>query len=139
MKFKLKIADLIFGFLEMNTVNATELQPFLETYCIRCHGAEKQKGDRRFDHVTADLSNVENAEAMQEILDQLNLAERAWQPICGLAGLPADSKWGCWFYPLSEQRDGDSRNHFANNVPVKIGQPHIAPGVAKRELFVIQA
>ncbi len=72
---KLIFAILFVGILSGQAINATELQPFLETYCIRCHGAEKQKGDRRFDHVTADLSNLENAEAMQEILDQLNLAE----------------------------------------------------------------
>lgn len=54
---------------------AVEIEPFLESYCLHCHGEDKQKGDRRFDAVTSDLTNLENAEAFQEILDQLNLAE----------------------------------------------------------------
>jgi hypothetical protein len=51
------------------------LQPFLKSYCIKCHGPEKQKGDRRFDRLSAFESGVEAAELLQEILDQLNLAE----------------------------------------------------------------
>ncbi|MCP4849690.1 MAG: DUF1587 domain-containing protein, partial [Verrucomicrobiaceae bacterium] len=51
------------------------LGPFLQAYCISCHGPEKQKGDRRFDHLTGDLTSLEEAELFQEILDQLNLAE----------------------------------------------------------------
>ena len=51
------------------------LGPFLKAYCISCHGPEKQKGDRRFDHLTGDLTSLEEAELSQEILDQLNLAE----------------------------------------------------------------
>ena len=51
------------------------LRPFLKTWCVQCHGPEKQKGDRRFDKLTGDFSKVEEAELFQEILDQLNLAE----------------------------------------------------------------
>lgn len=51
------------------------LPAFLEAYCIDCHGPEKQKGDRRFDHLSGILSDIDEAEAFQEILDQLNLAE----------------------------------------------------------------
>ena len=53
----------------------TPIIPFLRTYCIECHGSKKQKGDRRFDKLTGDFTNLEEAEAFQEILDQLNLAE----------------------------------------------------------------
>ncbi len=51
------------------------LQPFLKTYCIQCHGPEKQKGDRRFDKLTGDFTQLKEAETFQEILDQINLAE----------------------------------------------------------------
>ena len=51
------------------------LQPFLKSYCIKCHGPDKQKGDRRFDRLSAVESSAEDAELLQEILDQLNLAE----------------------------------------------------------------
>ncbi|MDE2679959.1 MAG: DUF1587 domain-containing protein, partial [Verrucomicrobiota bacterium] len=51
------------------------LRPFLKTYCTQCHGPEKQKGDRRFDKLTGDFTQLKEAETFQEILDQLNLAE----------------------------------------------------------------
>jgi len=51
------------------------LKPFLQTYCIQCHGAEKQKGDRRFDELSGNSEDFDEAETLQEILDQLNLGE----------------------------------------------------------------
>ncbi len=52
------------------------LEPFLESYCIRCHGPESQKADRRFDQLAMHGTELasEDAELLQEILDQLNLA-----------------------------------------------------------------
>jgi hypothetical protein len=50
------------------------LQSFLNSYCVKCHGPDKQKGDRRFDRLSAVESDTEDAELLQEILDQLNLA-----------------------------------------------------------------
>ena len=47
------------------------LRPFLKSYCIKCHGSDKQKADRRFDRLAALESGVDNAELLQEILDQL--------------------------------------------------------------------
>lgn len=57
--------------------NAAEepLTPFLKTYCLQCHGEQKQKGDRRFDQLSGEITQVSDAEAYQEILDALNLAE----------------------------------------------------------------
>ena len=26
-----------------------DIKPFIKEFCIRCHGPEKQKGDRRYD------------------------------------------------------------------------------------------
>jgi len=45
---------------------------FLKTYCINCHGAEKQKGDVRFDALTAEIKTPDDALLWQDILDQLN-------------------------------------------------------------------
>jgi hypothetical protein len=55
--------------------NLADFRPFLKTYCIECHGAEKQKGDYRFDTLKTDLSDIETLETWQNILDQLNLGE----------------------------------------------------------------
>ncbi|MEO0414330.1 MAG: DUF1592 domain-containing protein [Verrucomicrobiota bacterium] len=46
---------------------------FLGKYCNACHGEEKQKGKRRFDELTLELSDFEAIEHWQEIVDQLNL------------------------------------------------------------------
>lgn len=61
-----------------------QLRPFLKTYCFECHGADKQKGDYRFDTLGDDLADVQTLATWQGILDQLNLAEmppkKALQP-----------------------------------------------------------
>ena len=48
------------------------VEPFLKQHCYNCHGAKKQKGDIRFDTLDRDLTNYENLEIWQGILDQLN-------------------------------------------------------------------
>lgn len=48
---------------------------FLGEYCVKCHGPEKQKGDRRFDALTAKINTPDEALLWQEILDQLNQGE----------------------------------------------------------------
>lgn len=52
-----------------------DVRPFLETYCIECHGPDKQKGDRRYDTLNLDLSDEETLWLWQDIADQLNLGE----------------------------------------------------------------
>lgn len=72
------ILTLVTGLLVAGTMNADKpdlVRPFLETYCIKCHGEDKQKGDRRFDHLTGNPKTLDEAEGLQEVLDQLNLAE----------------------------------------------------------------
>lgn len=56
---------------------------FLENYCLRCHGIEEEKGDRSFHDLSEivdrkrkiDLGDPGKANALQDILDQLNLGE----------------------------------------------------------------
>ena len=45
------------------------------TTCSKCHGPEKQKGDHRFDSLTAAITTADDALLWQEILDQLNQGE----------------------------------------------------------------
>ena len=47
---------------------------FLQKHCIRCHGSKKQKADRRFDTLPAQIRKPDDLERYQEIVDQLNLA-----------------------------------------------------------------
>lgn len=48
---------------------------FLTTYCNDCHGAEKQKGDRRFDQLALPVAKVDTLIEIKDILDQINLGE----------------------------------------------------------------
>ncbi|MEO0445976.1 MAG: DUF1592 domain-containing protein [Verrucomicrobiota bacterium] len=48
---------------------------FLQSYCTDCHGAEKQKADRRFDTLPDTITTWDHLGAYQEIVDQLNLFE----------------------------------------------------------------
>lgn len=54
---------------------AEAVRPFLDTYCVRCHGEEKQKGKRRFDVLSNLIRNDGDLVDYQDILDQLNLDE----------------------------------------------------------------
>jgi len=51
------------------------LHQFLRTYCNECHGADKQKGDRRFDQLALPVSKMDTLIELKDILDQLNLGE----------------------------------------------------------------
>lgn len=46
---------------------------FLKNHCIRCHGSQDQKADRRFDILPAQIKTLDDLERYQEIVDQLNL------------------------------------------------------------------
>jgi hypothetical protein len=48
---------------------------FLEEHCFKCHGEEKQKGDRRLDELTLDFGDRDTAWAWDEVLDMLNLGD----------------------------------------------------------------
>ena len=72
---------------------------FLQQYCIDCHGAEKQKGDYRFDTLTTDLSDIETLETWQNILDQLNLGEMP--PRKSLQ--PSKEEWSPVVHQLTEE------------------------------------
>jgi hypothetical protein len=52
-----------------------KIHQFLDSYCIKCHGDEKQKGDRRFDELATVIKTDKDIIAWSEILDSLNLGE----------------------------------------------------------------
>ena len=59
-------------FVQAGTPAREAFQPFIKSYCINCHGLKTQKGDRRFDLLPVVESDIEAAELLQEVLDQLN-------------------------------------------------------------------
>lgn len=60
--------------LSANTYQKT-VEPFLETYCIQCHGADKQKGDRRYDTLNNDFLDPDSLILWQDIVDLMNLGD----------------------------------------------------------------
>lgn len=51
------------------------LEPFLQKYCIDCHGPDEQSGQVRFDQTDWLISNVDTAQRWQDVLDQLNAGD----------------------------------------------------------------
>ena len=49
-----------------------KIKPFLDKYCIDCHGTKKQKGDFRFDTLKTELTDLHTAENWQHVLDEMN-------------------------------------------------------------------
>ncbi len=82
-----------------------EIRPFLQEYCLDCHGAQKQKGDYRFDTLGTDLSDIQTLETWQNILDQLNLGEMP--PRKSLQ--PEKEEWS----PVVEQLTGELASFYA--------------------------
>jgi len=52
-----------------------KIRPFLNTYCISCHGPEKQKGKIRFDRLTASMSDRKEAELWMRMLEAMEFGE----------------------------------------------------------------
>jgi hypothetical protein len=50
-------------------------QKFFADYCVKCHGPEKQKAERRFDVLPAAVTHHDHLTDFQDIIDQLNLGE----------------------------------------------------------------
>ena len=53
-------------------LDSEQLQPFLQNYCIECHGPDKQKGQIRFDQTDWKITDNDTAQRWQDVLDQLN-------------------------------------------------------------------
>ena len=69
--FCLVFALFIFSF----PVRAELTRTFLKTHCIKCHGPQKQKAQRRFDQLPSTITKIEELEVWQEFLAQLNLSD----------------------------------------------------------------
>ena len=74
MKTIIKFVSLVL-IASSSIVDADELtSAFIQKHCLSCHGSEKQKADRRFDTLPAQISELDDLERYQEIVDQLNLS-----------------------------------------------------------------
>jgi len=74
--FPFSFALLTLANLPLHAATGTEpAYQFLATYCNDCHGPEKQKGDRRFDHLVLPVVKTDTLIEIKDILDQINLGE----------------------------------------------------------------
>lgn len=51
------------------------VQPFLKTYCVRCHGESKQKGEFRLDVLARNFRDQHVAEKWNEVITRINAGE----------------------------------------------------------------
>ena len=56
-------------------LQASTPSSFMEKYCYKCHGAEKQKGNRRFDSLEFPIHDLASVITAQDAIDQLNLGD----------------------------------------------------------------
>ena len=76
MKHYLTLIFALFAFgLKADEGFTRKIQPFLNTYCISCHGPEKQKGKIRFDQLTASMSDRKEAKLWARMLEAMEFGE----------------------------------------------------------------
>jgi len=81
MKSCVVLICFLFAFeLKADEQFSRKIQPFLDTYCVSCHGPEKQKGKIRIDQLTESPRGREDAELWSQILESL-----------AFGGMPSDS------------------------------------------------
>ncbi len=57
------------------TVSQKVFSPFLNQYCVRCHGEDEQNGQVRFDKPVWGITNNDSAQRWQDVLDILNAGD----------------------------------------------------------------
>jgi hypothetical protein len=65
----------LYGAVAADEEFSREVRPFLENYCISCHGPQKQKGRIRVDHLTASMKDRKQAELWAAMLEALEFGE----------------------------------------------------------------
>ena len=55
--------------------DVAQVKGFLAKYCIDCHGAKQQKGERRFDELALPVSKSDTLIDLKDILDQIHPGE----------------------------------------------------------------
>ena len=55
--------------------DAALVKRFVTTYCIECHGPEKQKGERRFDALLLPAAKADTLIDLKDMMDQLHLGD----------------------------------------------------------------
>jgi len=60
---------------EPSAVVNEQHRSLLKTYCVKCHGVEKQKGKLRIDDLPFSITDIQTAERWQKVLNAMNSGE----------------------------------------------------------------
>lgn len=73
----MRLLVLLFAAVAVVSASASpeRFRAFVQDHCVRCHGPEKQKGDRRYDRLQLPPQDADALVGLQEMLDQLNAGE----------------------------------------------------------------
>ena len=86
-RLSLLLASTLLAFTSgsLPAVEPPVVKRFLSAYCIDCHNAEEQNGERRFDDLVLPVKDADGLMILKDILDQVNLGamppEDAEQPL----------------------------------------------------------
>ena len=90
------------------------IQPYLNQFCLGCHGPQKQKAGLRVDQLDPDLVSGSDADMWQEILDLTNLSEmppeEALQPMASERSKMAESLSAALRHAMEFKRSTGGRN-----------------------------
>jgi hypothetical protein len=75
MKYVVLILCCCLSSLFSQSLDGNQFFAFTKKYCVECHGAEKQKGDRRYDQIKLPIADENTLIDLQDMMDQLNLNE----------------------------------------------------------------
>ncbi len=76
MKLTMKLLPLfLLSFAGIASAANPAVEPFFQEYCIRCHNAEKHKGDFRLDSLTDQFSDLLVAQNWDEVMLRINSGE----------------------------------------------------------------
>src|SRR5579872_371447 len=85
MPVAIRLAVVILGYLLLPVSSARaadqpagfdqSVLPFFQTYCLRCHNAEKQKGEFRLDTLSRDFADLAIAQRWGEVVFRMNSGE----------------------------------------------------------------
>lgn len=69
------VAALLMAAALASAADPHSAQKFFTDYCVKCHGPEKQKAERRFDALPAAVTHADHLADFQDIIDQLTLGD----------------------------------------------------------------
>ena len=74
--FLILIVSLVFSYIPARGATLSpEVSEFVNRYCMECHDADTEKGDRNFEPFLKNPSDKRQHMILEEILDSLNLGE----------------------------------------------------------------